>query len=593
MSMKKQRWMVLNKSGDFKGLGEKLGLDPVTVRILVNRGLTTEEEMKAFVEADVQSLYDPHLMKDMDKGTTLIAEAIKDGKKIRIIGDYDADGITSSYILHRTISSLDGDVSVAIPHRVKDGYGLNLNLINQCREDGIEVIITCDNGVAAPEALMLAKEYHMTTVVTDHHRIPGNENEDGSFTEDKIPADAVINPKQQACRYPFKDLCGAGIAYKFSLALIERMTDRAWNVMDKQKEELMMYAAIGTIGDVMDLLGENRVIVKCGLNYIKTCEDPSLLALLDQCGLDKNNIRSGNVGFQIAPCLNASGRIDSPRHAMDLLLCKDAEYCRNQAERLVEMNEQRKQMTEQFVEQAVEMAHESEDKVLVLYLPQCHESIAGIVAGRIRERFMKPTLVITKGEEMCKGSGRSIEAYDMYRELSKVKTIFSKFGGHSMAVGFSLEEDRIQMLREKLNLNSTLREEDFDEKVLIDVPMPMEYVSMKLVEEFGCLEPFGKGNTTPLFAQKDLTLLYVKVIGRDKKFIRLQLLTSTGLRVEGVYFVSPDEFFEYLTQTYGAEISEHYARGNRGDLKVAVCYQPEIHTYMEKRSIRYNIKYFL
>lgn len=589
--MIKQKWMVQNKKADFAGLGQALGIDPVTVRLLRNRGLTTEEEMRVFLSADETQFLNPHLMKDMDKGVAIVAEAIRSGDKIRIIGDYDADGITSSYILHRTITYLNGDVSVAIPHRVKDGYGLNVNLINACKEDEIKTILTCDNGVSAGEALELAHTYGMRTVVTDHHQIPGSEMSDGTFTEDEIPADAIINPKQQDCVYPFKGLCGAGVAYKFSCALLEMMTGEAWEQISTLKKELLIYAAIGTVGDVMDLLGENRAIVKCGLNYLKTSDDVSLLSLLEQCGLKKEQVKAGNIGFKLAPCLNASGRIDSPQHAMDLLLHKDPEYCRRQAERLVAMNEERKQLTERYVSEAVNIAAKTTDSVLVIYLPECHESIAGIVAGRIRERFFKPTLIITRSEECCKGSGRSIEAYEMYRELSKVKELFLKFGGHAMAVGFSIAEDNISTLREKLNQNSILTEEDLGEKVSIDVPMPMDYASVKLLEELKMLEPHGKGNPTPLFAQKDVELRYVQVVGKDKKFIKMFLSLPNGKKVEGIYFVTPEEFRTFLEDSFKKEIATSYMSGKRGEEKIAVCYQPEINVYNGLQSVQYVVKY--
>lgn len=589
--MTKQKWMLQSKRADFEGLSKSLGVDPVTVRLLRNRDLKTEEEMQGFLCADEKQFQNPHLMKDMDKGVFILAEAIKKNSKIRIIGDYDADGITASYILHRTINFLKGNVSVAIPHRVKDGYGLNSNLIEGCREDGVEVIITCDNGVSANEALELAGAYGIQTVVTDHHQIPGQEAEDGTYKEDPIMADAVINPKQQLCKYPFKGLCGAGVAFKFCCVLLEKMTGEVWSEISELKKELLIYAAIGTVGDVMDLLGENRAIVKCGLNYLGNTEDNSVLSLLEKCGLDKKQVRAGNIGFQIAPCLNASGRIDTPQHALDLLIHKEKEYCELQAERLVVMNEERKKMTERFVEEAAEIAEKTVDPVLVIFLPDCHESIAGIVAGRIRERFFKPTLIITRGEEYCKGSGRSIETYEMYRELWKEKDLFVKFGGHAMAVGFSIEEANIQILREKLNLNCILTEADLEEKVLIDVPMPMEYVTLGLLEELKRLEPFGKGNPSPLFAQKDLVLRYVQIIGKEKKFVKLFLSLPSGRKVEGVYFCAPEVFKEFLETTYGNEIATSYMQGNRGSEKLSVCYQPEINSFHGKDDIRFVIKY--
>ncbi len=587
--MTKQKWMVQSKKAEFNELAKKLGVNPVTVRIMRNRDLTTEEEMRAFLMADERQFFDPFLMKDLKEGISVIINAVRDGKKIRIIGDYDADGITASYILYRSISAIGGEVSVAIPHRVKDGYGMNTNLINQCKEDGIETIITCDNGVSAKEALLLAKEYNMQVVVTDHHQMPGTEAEDGTFVEEKVEAVAVINPKQKACGYPFKELCGAGIAYKFATAMLDAADKTSEDEFAKLKNELLMYAAIGTVGDVMDLLGENRAIVKCGLNFINQTDDPSLLALFEHCGLKKQAVRAGNIGFQIAPCLNASGRIDSPQHAIDLLIQK--EECELLAGKLVAMNEERKAMTERFVEVAVAQAKQTEDKVLVLYLPECHESIAGIVAGRIRERFFKPTLVITKGEEHCKGSGRSIESYPMYREMAKQKDLFLKFGGHKMAVGFSLNEENISILRKKLNQDCILTDDDLEEKVLIDVPMPMEYVTLDLLDEFKRLEPFGKGNPMPLFAQKDLTLTYVQVIGKEKKFVKLFFILPSGMKGDAVYFISPQQMQEFLTENFGEEVSSNYMQGKRGDARISVCYQPEIHVFNNKRSIRYVIKY--
>lgn len=591
--MNKTRWMVQNKSGDFFGISDKYHIDPVTARLLRNRDVITEEQIEGYLYGDLTKLYDGSRMKDMALGTSILKEKIEQHKKIRIIGDYDIDGVTATYILYQGIRACGGVVSQSIPDRIADGYGLNVRLIEQAAEEGVDTILTCDNGISAMEAIQVGKDLGLTIVVTDHHNIPYelDENKEPRYLRSK--ADAVINPKQPDCPYPQKEICGAVVAYKF----VEQLCKTCG--MEKEEQEkllshLLMFAAIGTVGDIMDLKDENRIIVKEGLKRLRQTGDESICALISACGIEQKNLTTYHIGYILGPCINASGRLKTAEDALQLFLTKDPETCRKLAEELVRLNEERKLLTEQFTGEAIKQVEETElgnDKVLVVFLPDCHESIAGIIAGRVKERFLKPTFVVTRTLEGLKGSGRSIDAYPMYDAMNQVADCFTKFGGHALAAGFSLEEEKLPELRRRLNENCTLTEEDLVEKISIDVPMPMDYVNMALIREFEMLRPFGKGNPSPLFAQKNVELVSVRIIGRDRKFLKLKLKTHIGNYYDGIYFVSPEEFESFLAEKYDEETAREALKGKQTGVKLSVCYVPEINEYGNNRSIQIQVKY--
>lgn len=592
MTKIKKKWMVKAKSGDFAMLSKELHIDQVTARLLVNRNMTTLEQMRQYLYGDVTQLRSGRKMKGVVYGAELLSRKIQDGENIRIIGDYDIDGVTATTILYQGIQACNGKVSVAIPDRIEDGYGLNARLIRQAKEDGVHVIVTCDNGIAACDAICLAKELDMTVIVTDHHNVPYDLDEAGNKVYQTNPADVVIDPKQQDCQYPFKDICGAVVAYKFVEELLT-----CCNVESSMKEQLMkdllMYAAIGTIGDIMDLTDENRLIVKEGLRRIRETDNIGMKALIQACRIEQKNVSAYHIGYVIGPCINASGRLKTAELAFLLLQSQKETESEALAGQLVQLNEERKQLTEKYTQQAVELVSNGslkDDKVLVIYLPDCHESIAGIIAGRIREQFVKPTLVITKTKEGLKGSARSIEAYPMYDELTKVEDCFTKFGGHAMAAGFSLPENRLDELRRRLNEGCTLSEEDFIEKISIDMAMPMDYVTMPLIQEFELLRPYGKGNASPLFAQKDVEIVSLRIIGRERKFVKMKLRTEHGNYFDGILFQPPEEIKAFLTEKFGEECSAMIMEGKQTGSRISICYVPEINSYAGTHSIQIQIK---
>lgn len=508
-----ERWVVSAKKADFHGIAQEFQIDPVIARLIRNRDVVGEKQIREYLFGGLEDLHDPLLMKDMEKAVGILERKIREGKQIRIIGDYDIDGVMSTYILLTGLRELGANVDIRIPDRIADGYGLNENLVRQAKEDGADTILTCDNGIAALDQIRLAKELGMTVVVTDHHEIPYEDLEDGTRVFRVPEADAVVNPKQKDCAYPFKGLCGGAAAWKLMQAVLKR-----FGHPEDEIYEWLEFAAIATVGDVMDLQGENRILVKEGLKRLHCTRNLGLQELIRVQGLEPEQVTAYHIGFVIGPCLNASGRLDTAERSLALLLAEDREEAARLAGDLKALNESRKEMTRQGEEKAVRMVEESElkqDKVLVVYLPECHESLAGIIAGRLREHFHKPAFVLTKSEDGVKGSGRSIEAYSMYEEMCKCRELFTKFGGHPMAAGLSLaNEEMVEVFREKINRLSTLTEDDFVEKVTIDVPMPVSYITKRLISQMELLEPFGKGNTKPLFAQKDLKVLSCRILGR-------------------------------------------------------------------------------
>lgn len=563
---RKEIWMVQTKRADFNGLAERLGVSPVSVRIMRNRGLETEEEMRKYLYGTLDELYDGSLMKDMGKAVKILTEKFKAGKKIRIIGDYDIDGVCATYLLLTGLRRAAGNVNAEdqsgmlidyeIPDRIKDGYGINESIIRQAAADGVDTIITCDNGISAWKEIALAKEFGMTVIVTDHHEVPVDEN-----GNQNVPmADAVVNPKQADDTYPFPEICGAVVAYKLIRELY-----RAAGIPEREWKELLEFAAIATVGDVMKLKDENRIIVKFGLRRMAVTKNLGLRKLAEKCGLDITALSAYHIGFVIGPCLNAGGRLQTAKLALRLLMSQDEAEADRMAEELKALNDLRKDMTKQGEDEAIQQVEKlyADDKVLVVYLPECHESLAGIIAGRVRERFNKPAIVLTRGEEMVKGSGRSIEQYHMYQGLVKVADLLPKFGGHPMAAGLSIEEKDIEEFRRRLNADAELTEEDFIPKVWIDVPMPLEYVSEGLVEELKQLEPYGQGNEKPLFAQKNLYIRNMRVLGKTKNLVKMNLVTENGLAMDGLLFVNGDQFLEeienkkYINVIYYPDINEY------------------------------------
>lgn len=541
-----EKWVVAAKKADFQGISNRFGVDPVIARLIRNREQITDEEIDTYLHGKLRNLHPWKVLKGIDELLNILIEKIQQKKKIRIIGDYDIDGVCSTYILFQGLKKANALADVDIPDRMKDGYGISKELIERAYEKEIDTIITCDNGISAIEQIAYAKEKNMTVLVTDHHEIPYEEKEDGSIERFLPNADAIVNPKQEGCTYPFKEICGAMVAFKVVWGLFEKL-----NIPLSEIEELIPIAAIATVGDVMDLVDENRILVKEGLKRIQNTNNEGLKALIRVNNLENREITAYHVGFVLGPCINASGRLSTAKRALELLLSKDTKEASVLAEDLKELNDSRKDMTVKGVERAVEIIENTElknDRVLVVYLPECHESLAGIIAGRIRERYTKPVFVLTKGEEGVKGSGRSIEAYHMFQEMVKCRELLTKFGGHPMAAGLSMEEENIEKFRRKLNENCTLTEEDMVEKIVIDVPMPMSYVTIPLIRQLGQLEPFGKGNTKPIFAQKDIRFSNCKVFGKNRNVVKMKAQDSFGFGAECIWFGDGDEFLERLKE---------------------------------------------
>ena len=549
MEEKKELWMVQTKRADFSGLAMRLGVSPVAVRVMRNRGLTEEAEMRKYLYGTLDDLYDPRLMKGMEQAAELIVRKLKEGKHVRIIGDYDIDGVCSTYILlkgfQRAAKELsqrcsleagrysvekenDAQIDYEIPDRIKDGYGINESIIRQASADGVDTLVTCDNGIAALREISIAKQLGMTVVVTDHHEVPVDE-----YGQILPPADAVVDPKQDGETYPFHEICGAAVAWKLIRVLYEKL-----GIPESEWMDLLEFAAIATVGDVMKLQDENRLIVKYGLKKIGSTKNTGLRKLIEKNNLDIENLSAYHIGFVIGPCLNAGGRLKSAKVALRMLLAEDPEWAGEMADELKELNDMRKDMTAKGEAEAIEQVEKQymDDKVLVVFLPECHESLAGIIAGRLREHFHKPSFVLTRGETTAKGSGRSIEQYHMYQGLCKVSDLLVKFGGHPMAAGLSLEEKDIDVFRRRLNADAELTEEDFVPKIWIDVPMPFEYVNEKIVQELKDLEP--------LFAQKSLVIRNVRVLGKNRNVVKMNLVTETGQPVDGLLFADGDRFLE-------------------------------------------------
>lgn len=585
-----EKWFVAAKKADFNKWAEKFHISPVTARIMRNRDLVEEAQIEKYLYGTLEDCYSPWLLKDMDKAADCILQAVREGRRIRVIGDYDVDGICSAYMLVQGLKLLGAGADAAIPHRVHDGYGLNEHLIELAGEDGVELIITCDNGIAAASQIELAASLGIGVVVTDHHEVPFTE-ENGKRKELLPPALAVVDPKRADCGYPFKGICGGVVVFKLLQALLESTEDT------RLKEALpgfLEFAALATVCDVMELKDENRILVKEGLKRMRNTENPGLKALMEVNGIDVSRLSAYHLGFVIGPCLNATGRLDTAKRALELLQSRERAEAVNHAAELKAMNESRKAMTEEGVEQAVRYIEEhgiKEDKVLLVYLPDVHESLAGIIAGRIRERYNRPVFVLTKGEDGVKGSGRSIEAYHMYDAMTRVKGFFQKFGGHKMAAGLSMQEEGIEGLRTALNRESGLTQEDFIPRVSIDVPMPLSYASMELAKQLEQLEPFGVGNPKPLFAQKDLVFLEGHRMGAAGKCARYRVRTPEGTEETVVYFGDLERFGRFLEEKCGPGSEKRLYEG-RGGCRVSVVYQLGIHTYKGRSGLQFIMQHY-
>lgn len=569
-----EKWFVAMKKADFNGIAEKYQISPIIARLMRNRDVIGDEAIDFYLNGTVEDLYDGLLMKDMDRAVDILKEKIEEGKKIRVIGDYDIDGVNATYILQQGLAGLGADVDTDIPDRIKDGYGLNQMLIDRALEDDVDTIITCDNGIAAMSEIAYGKENGMTIVVTDHHEIPYLE-ENGEKKYLLPPADAVVDPHRADCEYPFKGLCGAAVAYKL-VEVLYRVSGKPEQEVEHLQESLMENVAIATIGDVMDLVGENRVFVKKGLELLKTTKNEGLHALMQCTGVDTANLNTYHIGFVIGPCINAGGRLDTAKRALELLNASNRREAVTLAADLKELNDSRKEMTEEGVEEAVRQIESSswkDDQVLVVYLPECHESIAGIIAGRIKERYYRPTFVLTKGETGVKGSGRSIEAYDMFAEMSRCRELFTKFGGHKLAAGLSLEEEKVEVFRKRINELADLTEEDLQMKVSIDMRLPFPYINEELIRELKILEPFGKGNGKPLFAESKLRVIQPRIFGKNRNVLKCRLEDQQGNQMEAVYF---GEVEDCLRQMEKKQI-------------MSFTYYPSINEYMGRRTIQLTI----
>ncbi len=599
------KWMISAKKADFVKIAETYGIDPVIARIIRNRDIVGDVQINSFLNGTLEDLYSPRLLYDMEKSVLFVLSKIKEKAAIRIIGDYDIDGICATYILLRGLRACGAVVDTVIPHRIKDGYGLNDTLIKEAHNDGIDTIITCDNGIAAAAQIEYAGELGMSVIVTDHHEVPYDITEDGSRRELLPPAEAVIDPKQEKCSYPFKGICGAVVAYKFVQVLIEEYEkEYELNLSGADKENygqakhsehremlegLLEFAAFATIGDVMELVDENRILVRYGLKQMVYTKNPGLRALIEVSGLKGKELSAYHIGFVLGPCLNATGRLDTAAKALQMLTSNDFAQAVTIAAELKELNDSRKEMTRKGVERAVEMIENSqlrEDKVLVVYLEDCHESLAGIIAGRLKEKYHKPVFVLTKGDEGIKGSGRSIESYNMFEQMSFCKNLFTKYGGHKMAAGLSMPEENMEEFRKRLNMNCNLSDEDFEEKVLIDVPMPLSYVRTDLVRQFKLLEPFGNGNPKPVFAQKDVHVIQGRILGKNRNVGKYLIKDAQGNKYDMIYFGDLENWHHFLQESFGKEEFEKLYHEGSVEISIQIIYYPDVNVYQGRESLQ-------
>jgi len=583
-----EKWFVTAKRADFQQISGKFGINPVTARIIRNRDIVGDEAIQEYLNGGLKDLHDPKLLHGAREAVILLNSKINEGRKIRIIGDYDIDGVNATYILYKGLKRCNANVDYEIPDRMKDGYGINEQLIQYAYEEGVDTIVTCDNGIAAIDQIAYAKKLGMTVIITDHHELLFKE-EAGEKICLRPQADVIINPKQPECNYPFPSLCGAAVAFKLISCLFEDH-----QIPREEAEAFIEFAAIATVGDVMDLIGENRIIVKEGLRRLTNTQNNGLRSLIKVNGLDESDICAYHIGFVIGPCINASGRLDTAKRALELLLAETEGEALQMAEELKSLNDERKAMTLEGFEKAVELVETTElknDKVLVVYLPDCHESLAGIIAGRIRERFHKPVFVLTDAEDGVKGSGRSIEAYNMFEEMVKCQELFTKFGGHPMAAGLSIKKEDVKNLRIRLNELTTLTEEDFIPRVSIDVAMPIDYISEELIGELEVLEPFGKAN--PVFAEKNLNVLSARILGQNKNVIKMQVLNSQGMVMDAMYFGDVEKFNTYITEKFGMSEVEKMYQNRENAVSISTTYYPQVNVFRNVRNMQIVIQNYM
>ncbi len=577
------QWLVAAKRADFQKMAEQYKIDPVIARLIRNRDVVGDEEIRKYLDGGVEDLYSPALLKDMDRAVEVLKDKIASGAKIRIIGDYDADGICASYVLLKGLSVCGARADTVIPHRVKDGYGLNESLLEDAAKDGIDTVVTCDNGIAAAAQIAYGRQLGLTVVVTDHHEIPYEEGEDGSRMYLLPEAAAVVDPKREDCGYPCKNICGAVVAYKLVQQLLEEYGKK------EILEELLEIAAFATVCDLMELKDENRIIVKCGLKNMRHTKNLGLKALMEVCGIEAERVSAYHIGFILGPCMNAMGRLDTAKRALALLQSSERGEAVALAAELKNLNDIRKEMTVKGTEEAVDCIEKNgleKDRVLVVYLPEVHESLAGIIAGRIREKYGKPAFILTKGEEGVKGSGRSIEGYHMYEEMTGCKEFFTKYGGHKMAAGLSMQEKDVDAFREKINGKCRLTPEDLEEKVHIDVAMPLSYISKGLIEELELLEPFGIGNTKPVFAQKDVHILNGRIMGKNRNVGKYWVTDGGGRFYDMMYFGDLEAFHDFLEEKAGGYMVNRLYSGEQVDIPVSILYYPDINRYGGRESIQ-------
>lgn len=583
------KWVVSAKKADFKAIAEKYHIDQVIARIIRNRDVVSDREIEAFLYGDESSLHSPYLLKDVELAADELLKDIGEGKKIRIIGDYDIDGVCSTYILLEGLQLCGADVDTVIPHRIQDGYGLNDHLIKEAHDASIDTILTCDNGIAAYQQVQYANELGMKVIITDHHEVPYDVQGDGTRVECLPNACAIVDPKQSACHYPFEGICGAVVAYKLVTVLLERNPSIAEQVRQKKLEELLAFAAFATIGDVMELRDENRVLVKKGLELLSHTTNPGMKALIDVNELRDKPISVYHVGFVLGPCLNATGRLDAASRALSLFCVKRYEEAVVIANELKELNDSRKAMTLQETQKAIQMIEEDgllQDKVLVVYLPDCHESLAGIIAGRIRERYYRPVFVLTNAEEGIKGSGRSVEAYHMYDKMSECKELYTKYGGHKLAAGVSMPTENLELFRTYLNEHCDLQEDDLTEKIVIDVPMPLSYITMDLVKQLALLEPFGNGNPKPVFAQKNINVLSGTIIGKNRNVGKFTVQDENGRKMDMMYFGDLEQWNLFLKEKFGEEEQKKLYTSGSDKVVISAIYYPDINQFRGIESLQ-------
>lgn len=581
--MSNEKWLLRNRKVDLKAMSEKYKISQLLCKLMVNRDIIDENIINSYINPVYKYLHSPKTMKDVVFAVDIIKRKIQENKKIRIIGDYDVDGIISVFILYTALKKCGANVDYEIPDRIKDGYGINENIVKVAYDEGVDTIITCDNGISAIDQIQYAKDLGLTVIVTDHHDVPFIE-EDGVRTFLSSQADAIINPKQIECEYKFKSICGAGVAFKLIEALYEEIG------MDKEEcYKLIEFVAIATVCDVVDLIDENRIFVKNGLEMLNNSKNIGINALKKACGLEDKEITAYHLGFVIGPCLNASGRLDSAKKGLELLLMEDDEEAKNLAQEIVDLNDARKNMTKEGVDRAVNIIDSTDinnDKILVVYIPDIHESLAGIVAGRVKEKYNKPTIILTKSEEGVKGSARSIEEYNMFEGLLACKELLDKFGGHPMAAGLSLQEDKVDELRKALNNKCELTDEDLTRKIMIDSSLPLEYLNLHLIEELNVLEPFGKGNSKPVFGVRDAKITKAMLLGKDKNVLKLKLLTNNNITIDAMIFNDLENFESKIIEKYGNEELDNLYNKSNNNIPMDFTFYPSINEWNGNKSIQ-------